>query len=398
MTEIKKSPFNILFVDDEEKTRKYFVKGLEKEFNILTAESVDEAKKIIEEKHNEIAVVITDQRMPGGNGVKLLQHLREEYPQIIRLLTTAYSDLTDAIECVNKGEILRYIQKPWDYDMLKHELGQAIDLFEIKKERNELLHEKMMVKRRMTKIDRAQQLILLAKTMNYIRFADLAMQDFIGRFATIKNNNEEQNWQDFELGNNDLLETLFLLEVVEKVNNKIPFNQNYQFENTINSKQILAIVEELAKLDNIALNNNSVVEIGEVAINEYGFKIATEELLKHIAKISNEFSFKIANLDNAAANNQIALEFVIAKGDKTDNDNIFFAPPIQKDKVESYTSLLVCYLLIHHHGGTMEVRNEGDKIEYSIYLPKNPLSMIDDKKISAEDLDDMLLAVIMGDI
>lgn len=398
MTEIKKSPFNILFVDDEEKTRKYFVKGLEKEFNILTAESVDEAKKIIEEKHNEIAVVITDQRMPGGNGVKLLQHLREEYPQIIRLLTTAYSDLTDAIECVNKGEILRYIQKPWDYDMLKHELGQAIDLFEIKKERNELLHEKMMVKRRMTKIDRAQQLILLAKTMNYIRFADLAMQDFIGRFATIKNNNEEQNWQDFELGNNDLLETLFLLEVVEKVNNKIPFNQNYQFENTINSKQILAIVEELAKLDNIALNNNSVAEIGEVAINEYGFKIATEELLKHIAKISNEFSFKIANLDNAAANNQIALEFVIAKGDKTDNDNIFFVPPIQKDKVESYTSLLVCYLLIHHHGGTMEVRNEGDKIEYSIYLPKNPLSVIDDKKISAEDLDDMLLAVIMGDI
>ena len=398
MTEIKKSPFNILFVDDEEKTRKYFVKGLEKEFNILTAESVDEAKKIIEEKHNEIAVVITDQRMPGGNGVKLLQHLREEYPQIIRLLTTAYSDLTDAIECVNKGEILRYIQKPWDYDMLKHELGQAIDLFEIKKERNELLHEKMMVKRRMTKIDRARQLILLAKTMNYLRFADLAMQDFIGRFATIKNNNEEQNWQDFELGNNDLLETLFLLEVVEKVNNKIPFNQNYQFENTINSKQILAIVEELAKLDNIALNNNSVVEIGEVAINEYGFKIATEELLKHIAKISNEFSFKIANLDNAAANNQIALEFVIAKGDKTDNGNIFFAPPIQKDKVESYTSLLVCYLLIHHHGGTMEVRNEGDKIEYSIYLPKNPLSMIDDKKISAEDLDDMLLAVIMGDI
>ncbi len=398
MTEIKKSPFNILFVDDEEKTRKYFVKGLEKEFNILTAESVDEAKKIIEEKHNEIAVVITDQRMPGGNGVKLLQHLREEYPQIIRLLTTAYSDLTDAIECVNKGEILRYIQKPWDYDMLKHELGQAIDLFEIKKERNELLHEKMMVKRRMTKIDRARQLILLAKTMNYLRFADLAMQDFIGRFATIKNNNEEQNWQDFELGNNDLLETLFLLEVVEKVNNKIPFNQNYQFENTINSKQILAIVEELAKLDNIALNNNSVAEIGEVAINEYGFKIAMEELLKHIAKISNEFSFKIANLDNAAANNQIALEFVIAKGDKTDNDNIFFVPPIQKDKVESYTSLLVCYLLIHHHGGTMEVRNEGDKIEYSIYLPKNPLSVIDDKKISAEDLDDMLLAVIMGDI
>jgi len=46
----------------------------------------------------------------------------------------------------------------------------------------------------------------------------------------------------------------------------------------------------------------------------------------------------------------------------------------------------------------MEVRNEGDKIEYLIYLPKKPSSAVDDKKISAEDLDDMLLAVIMGDI
>ncbi len=393
MTEIKKSPYTILFVDDEEKARKYFAKGLEKDFNIITAESVDEASKIIEEKHTEIAVVITDQRMPGGNGVKLLQHLREEYPQIIRLLTTAYSDLTDAIDCVNKGEILRYIQKPWDYDMLKHELGQAIDLFEIKKERNELLHEKMMVKRRITKIDRARQLILLAKTMSYIRFADLATQNFIGRFATIKNNNEEQNWQDFELGNNDLLETLFLLEVVEKVNNKIPFNQNYQFENTINSKQILAIVEELVKLDNITLNNNSVAEIGEVKINEYGFKIATEELLKHIAKISNEFSFKI----DVAANNQILLELVIANNNKIDNGNIFFVPPIQKDKVESYTSLLICYLLIHHHGGKMEVRNEGDKIEYLIYLPKNPKASISKNNFLPEDLDDMLLAVALGD-
>ena len=394
MTEIRKSPFTILFVDDEEMARKYFAKGLEKNFNILTAESVDEAKKIIEEKHNEIAVVITDQRMPGGNGVKLLQYLRENYPPIIRLLTTAYSDLTDAIDCVNKGEILRYIQKPWDYDMLKHELGQAIDLFEIKKERNELLHEKMMVRRRMTKIDRARQLILLAKTMNYIRFADLAMQNFIRQFATIKNNNQEQDWKDFELGNNDLLETLFLLEIVEKVSNKIPFNQNYQFENNVNSKQILAIAEELTKLDNVTLNNSSVAEIGEIAINDYGFRTAVEELLKHIAKISNQSSLKIY----AVKNDQAVLSFQVTNNYKAENDNIFFASPAHKDKVDLYSSLLISYLLIHHHGGKMEIKNEGDKIEYLIYLPKNPQAATPQNGFSSEDLDDMLLAVIMGDV
>ena len=394
MTEIRKSPFTILFVDDEEMARKYFAKGLEKNFNILTAESVDEAKKIIEEKHNEIAVVITDQRMPGGNGVKLLQYLRENYPPIIRLLTTAYSDLTDAIDCVNKGEILRYIQKPWDYDMLKHELGQAIDLFEIKKERNELLHEKMMVRRRMTKIDRARQLILLAKTMNYIRFADLAMQNFIRQFATIKNNNQEQDWKDFELGNNDLLETLFLLEIVEKISNKIPFNQNYQFENNVNSKQILAIAEELTKLDNVTLNNSSVAEIGEIAINDYGFRTAVEGLLKHIAKISNQSSLKIYITES----DQTALSFQVTNNYKAENNNIFFVSPAHKDKVDLYSSLLISYLLIYHHGGKIEIKNEGDKIEYLIYLPKNPQAATPQNGFSSEDLDDMLLAVIMGDV
>lgn len=58
-----KSPFNILFVDDEEMARKYFEKGLKHEFSILTAGNVEEAKKILDEHHNDIAVVITDQRM-----------------------------------------------------------------------------------------------------------------------------------------------------------------------------------------------------------------------------------------------------------------------------------------------------------------------------------------------
>ena len=392
MTEIKKSPFNILFVDDEEKARKYFVKGLEKEFNILTAESVDEARKIIDEKHNEIAVVITDQRMPGGNGVKLLQYLREEYPHIIRLLTTAYSDLTDAIDCVNKGEILRYIQKPWDYDMLKHELTQALDLFEIKKERNELLHEKMMVKRRMIKVDRARQLILLAKTMNYIRFADLATQNFIGQFATIKNNNQKQDWKDFELGNNDLLETLFLLEVVEKVNNKIPFNQNYDFGNVFNANQIGELILSKAAEQNIVLTNKSVAEIGEIKLNNYSFEIAITTLLAHIAKIAGEVKLQIeVGVDNQI---KIALQFfgVDAK------DNIFFVSPTNKDEAGSHINLLIAYLLIGHHGGRIETVSDDGQSEYLIYLPKNNGIDAPARNVSPEDLDDILLLVVMSDV
>jgi len=394
MTEIKKSPYTILFVDDEEKARKYFAKGLEKDFNILTAESVAEAKKIIEEKHSEIAVVISDQRMPGGNGVKLLQHLREEYPQIIRLLTTAYSDLTDAIDCVNKGEILRYIQKPWDYDMLKHELTQSIELFEIKKERNELLYEKMMVKKRMNKVSRAKYLILFAKTLAQIRFSGLAAENFIKEFATVQNSDEkqakEENWTNFELGNEDLLETLFLLEVIEKVSEKIPLNQNYQFETILNSNQIFDIIKETSSLVNVALINNSKTEINTITINDFGFKNAIKELFAHISLASCEAEISIDDLDD-----KILLKLIVS-GNK--DYNLFLAKPSNKDQAELYVNLLTSYFLIHHHGGSMMKRVGGGKIEYSIYLPKNPLSVIDDKKISAEDLDDMLLAVVLGDV
>ena len=104
--------YSILFVDDEEKALKYFSRLFSDEFTILTAPDTEKAKAILQENHQDIGVLITDQRMPEETGVTLLKHAKDNYPNIIRLLTTAYSDLSDAIEAVNKGEILRYITKP----------------------------------------------------------------------------------------------------------------------------------------------------------------------------------------------------------------------------------------------------------------------------------------------
>ena len=94
--------FSVLFVDDEEKALKYFSRLYSEDFDILTAASVAAAKEVLSEKADSIGVLITDQRMPEAKGVDLLNYAREQHPQIVRLLTTAYSDLNDAIEAVNK--------------------------------------------------------------------------------------------------------------------------------------------------------------------------------------------------------------------------------------------------------------------------------------------------------
>src|SRR4051794_25839859 len=106
--------FAVLYIDDEEQSLKYFRKGFEKEFRVLTASSVNEATGIIEREGDLLGVVVTDQRMPGKTGVDLLGQLRQTRSGVVRILATAYSDIDSAIAAVNSGAIYKYVAKPWD--------------------------------------------------------------------------------------------------------------------------------------------------------------------------------------------------------------------------------------------------------------------------------------------
>jgi len=103
-----------LYVDDEEKSLKYFTRAFEDQFCIFTASNAQDGLRILEEHRDDIGVLMTDQRMPGEKGVWLLEKARHLRPRIIRILVTAYSDMEAAIAAVNTGAIYRYISKPWD--------------------------------------------------------------------------------------------------------------------------------------------------------------------------------------------------------------------------------------------------------------------------------------------
>ncbi|MBP6840059.1 MAG: hybrid sensor histidine kinase/response regulator [Kofleriaceae bacterium] len=74
----------------------------------------------------DIAIVLSDQRMPGMTGVELLQQVRDRHPRVVRLLVTAYADLTSAIEAINRGAVHRYLRKPWQPVELRLELADAL--------------------------------------------------------------------------------------------------------------------------------------------------------------------------------------------------------------------------------------------------------------------------------
>jgi len=123
------SRYSVLFVDDEEKSLKYFKQAYGRHFNILTASDCDEAKKLLNLNSDNIGILIADKRMPTENGIELLEWTKKQKPNIIRILTTAYSDNQETIEAINKGHIFRYVQKPWQIEHLLNDLKNAMNLF-----------------------------------------------------------------------------------------------------------------------------------------------------------------------------------------------------------------------------------------------------------------------------
>lgn len=128
-------------------------------FRIFVASSGEEGLRILREEHRHIGIVVSDQRMPEMKGADVLGVAREEFPGIVRILTTAYSDLDDAILAVNKGFIYQYVVKPWDITEFGMVLQRAADYFQVLSERDGLLSLKMTTLQRIICGDRVRWLL-----------------------------------------------------------------------------------------------------------------------------------------------------------------------------------------------------------------------------------------------
>jgi CheY-like chemotaxis protein len=122
--------FPILYVDDDVANLISFRYLLEDRFLILTASNSDEALQILET--GRVAVLLADQRMDRGlSGVQLCALAQGRFPDVIRMIVTAYTDVTTLTSGINEGRISRYITKPWtEHEMVKT-LKMAIDAFHL---------------------------------------------------------------------------------------------------------------------------------------------------------------------------------------------------------------------------------------------------------------------------
>lgn len=130
----------VLFVDDEKPILNAMRRLFRREpYEMEFAPDAETALKVVEDFHP--AVVVSDQRMPGMSGIDLLSRVKEFEPDTVRIVLTGYTDLRVAEDAINRGEVYRFITKPWNDDDLRSAVASGVERYQLKKENEDLLKQ-----------------------------------------------------------------------------------------------------------------------------------------------------------------------------------------------------------------------------------------------------------------
>jgi putative nucleotidyltransferase with HDIG domain len=134
--ELSRMPYKIMIVDDEPANLRLLERLFRRDYQVITATSGLEALQLLNQ--HDIALLMTDQRMPGMSGIELLKRTAEVRPHVVRIILTGYTDVGELVEAINCGQVYKYVTKPWNNDDLRQTVDRAMEHYETSKSRYEL--------------------------------------------------------------------------------------------------------------------------------------------------------------------------------------------------------------------------------------------------------------------
>jgi two-component system probable response regulator PhcQ len=378
--------FAILYIDDEETLLKHFSRVFGDTFRVLTASNADLGYRLLEQHRDEIAIIMTDQRMPGEKGVQFLERARQLHPRAIRILTTAYSDLDVAIASVNSGAIYKYATKPWDVSEMETTLKRATEFFVVQRERDFLLREKLAALHRMMITDRMLSLGILAAGLgHYVRNSLVAVRTFLD---LVPDNLMEEKWDAEQIRNPRYWKEFYdqaqgqirritdlLTDIVDVTQaTHLPFVHPVEVQLHEIVKRSLGRVGSALAEKRIVVNNGIPAGLPALTVEGESFQRLFDLLLQH-ETISLPDASHIYLSAREAYGEEPAVEIHIrddGPGLRRETLRSVFDPFYLRldQNPELGINLMACYFIVYHHGGKIELQNkEGRGIVIIIHFP-----------------------------
>jgi two-component system, probable response regulator PhcQ len=381
--------FAILYVDDEEKSLKYFERAFGDDFRVFTASNAQDGFKLLQQHADEIGLLMTDQRMPGEKGVWLLERARQFRPRILRMLVTAYSDMDAAIAAVNSGSIYKYVTKPWDPPQFELTLRQSLEFFMVQAERDQLLLEKMSVLRNMMIADRIVSLGLLAAGLSHhIRnslvavktFLDLAPAKMAEEKASLNGLRNPEFWKDYHQNVQSQIEKINSL--LSDLRTSSDSNPATQFADEVKLHEAvgaaLEMFTEQFAARKIEVENKISDSLPVLHTDKPKFHRLFELLFKdELAMLPAGSKISLtAELQNGGAKPEIVLQISDnGPGMPQEALSVIFDPFVVSGgaPAEYGINLMACFFIVHHHGGKIEAKSQpGRGTTFIIRLPLKP--------------------------
>lgn len=381
--------FAVLYVDDEETSLRSFARAFGDDFRVLTAPTAQEGLHLLNSNPGEVALLLTDQRMPGEKGTWLLEQTRQHHPHVLRILVTAFADMDATIQAVNTGAIYKYVHKPWNPPQLETLIRRALEFFSLQRERDQLLREKTSILHHLMIADRLLSLGLLSAGLSHhIRnalvsvktFVDLAPAKLQAEGIDLRQLRHPDFWQDY-YGNvqgqldkiNTLLKDLWLASE----------RPSFEFRDRVSLREVVEMAFDRFRpafaQKNITLENTVPADLPHLTVDHTRFNRLFELLFEdELVSLPEKSHVRIRACPTLEKPDQPSIRIEVEDDGpglpKEVLESIFgpFVP--RSDSPSEYgIRLMACFFIVHQHGGRIIARStEGRGTTFILRLPTNP--------------------------
>jgi len=373
--------YPILYVDDEPFALETFRAQFKEDFAIHVAKDGEEALRLLNEK--EIAVILTDQRMPGLSGVELLKRVKEQRPHTVRMLITAYTDMEVVIQAINEGHVYRYITKPYNEDDLRNAVRQGIETYYLLRERERLEAEKIETAKRMARANRLSAVGTLAAGMaheinNPLTAVSAFLQMLPQKYR--EDRKDKEYWEQFYRRVCEELDRIHHLISRMLRYSRFTGQDEYHLQETdLNEvlEDMIALLVPEAKKRLDVFKKDLAPDLPTGWMDRERMKQVFMNLLLNAIQATEKGTITVRSSLAARGNDQAVLEVAVSdtgSGIAEEHLQKLFDPFFTTKHHEgSGLGLLTCHQIVEAHRGFIDVDSEpGKGATFTVRLPLNP--------------------------